>query len=425
MFTQRAKPTMSKKRKQLTDDNLTVLLPVKQARYSKADTDQRGLHHRVTPNGVRSMWAVERDQYGKQIWTLLGHWPEMKTEDAREKAREIIVRVKAGKPAFEPKPPAPDTLAAVADGWLKRYVVPKGLRTEKAIRSRLDKHVLPKLGARVFASIERIEYSRLLDHIEDRHRARTADQVLTDLRSMANWYETRDSNYTPTFVKRMKRGVKVTRDRVLNDGELRMIWQAAGDAGSFGALVKMALLTGQRRAKLISMKWDDVRDGCWHVPQEHIREKLAGGSLVLPKLALEILETQPHFVSNSHIFPGASGASVLSIGRHKKSFNAQLVAMGWAHIARKPDASPDWSVHDLRRTARSLMSRKETGISRDAAERVLGHVVGSATERIYDRDPYIEVKAEALAALAALIERIISPPPADDGKVVELAQRRG
>jgi putative ABC transport system substrate-binding protein len=41
----------------------------------------------------------------------------------------------------------------------------------------------------------------------------------------------------------------------------------------------------------------------------------------------------------------------------------------------------------------------------------------------YDRDPYIEAKAEALAALAGLIERILNPP--DDGKVVELAQRRG
>jgi hypothetical protein len=70
------------------------------------------------------------------------------------------------------------------------------------------------------------------------------------------------------------------------------------------------------------------------------------------------------------------------------------------------------------------MSRKEAGISRDSAERVLGHVVGSAVERIYDRDPYIEAKAEALAALAGLIERLLNPPP-DDGKVVELAQPPG
>jgi hypothetical protein len=265
---------MSKKRKQLTDANLTALLPVKRQRYSKADTDQRGLYIRVTPNGVRSLWAVERDQYGKLVWTLLGRWPELKIEDARAQAREIIVRVKAGKPAIEPQPPEPDTLAAVADGWLKRHVATKELRTEKAIRGRLEKYVLPKLGARAFTSIERIEFSRLLDHIEDHHRARTADQVLTDLRSMANWYEARDNNYTPPFVKRMKRGTMVTRDRVLNDDEIRMVWRAAGDAGSFGALVKMALLTGQRRAKLLSMKWDDVRDDVWHVPQGHPAKSL-------------------------------------------------------------------------------------------------------------------------------------------------------
>jgi integrase len=416
---------MSKKRKQFTDDNLATLLPVKRTRYSKADTDQRGLHHRVTPNGVRSLWAVERDQYGKQVWTLLGHWPELKIDEAREKAREIIVRVKAGKPAIEPKPPAPETLAAVAEGWLKRYVAPMELRTEKAIRSRLEKHVIPKLGTRVFASIERIEFSRLLDHIEDRHRSRTADQVLTDLRSMAGWYETRDSTYTPPFIKRMKRGTQVTRDRVLNDDEICMIWRAAGDAGSFGALVKIALLTGQRRAKLVAMKWADVRDGVWHVPQGHDREKTAGGDLVLPRLALEILESQPRFVSNPHVFPGSTGAC--SVGRHKKSFNARLEAMGWNSIVREPDKAgrpgkPGWTVHDLRRTARSLMSRKETGIPRDIAERVLGHAIGGAVEQVYDRHSYTVEKGEALAALAALVERIVSPP--DDDKVIELAQRR-
>jgi len=214
-------------------------------------------------------------------------------------------------------PAEPDTLAAVAEGWLKRYVATKELRTEKEIRRRLDKHVLPKLGTKVFASIERIEFSRLLDHIEDNHRARTANQVLTDLRSMANWYETRDSNYVPPFIKRMKRGTEVKRERALNDDELRTIWRAADDDGAFGSLVKLALLTGQRRSKLVTMKWGDVRGGCWYVPQGHVREKNAGGELVLPKLALEIIEAQPRFLRNPHVFPGTRGC------HHHQHRNAQ------------------------------------------------------------------------------------------------------
>jgi integrase len=392
---------MSKKRKQITDANLATLLPVKRQRYSKADTDQRGLHHRVTPNGIRSLWAVQRDQYGKQVWTLLGHWPELKIEAAREQAREIIKRVKVGKPAFETKPPEPDTLADVVANWLKRYVDAKGLRSEKDIRRRLYKLVVPKLGAREFASIGRRDYALLLDWIEDHHGTRQANQTLGDLRLMAGWYAGRDDNYLVPFIKSMKRGGKETsRDRVLNDDEIRMVWKAAGDAGRFGAIVRLALLTGQRREKLISMEWSDIRDGVWHVPHED-REKPNGGALTLPPLAMEIIEAQGQLQGNSRwVFPGYRGAGHFAgVGVLKAAFDKKL----------PPDMKP-WTIHDLRRTARSLMSRKETGISREAAERTLGHAIGSKVERTYDRDPYIQDKAEALAALAALIERILNGP---------------
>ena len=59
-----------------------------------------------------------------------------------------------------------------------------------------------------------------------------------------------------------------------------------------------------------------------------------------------------------------------------------------------------WVVHDLRRTARSLMSR--AGVRPDIAERVLGHAI-SGVEGIYDRHDYRAEKAEALAKLAALV----------------------
>ena len=66
-----------------------------------------------------------------------------------------------------------------------------------------------------------------------------------------------------------------------------------------------------------------------------------------------------------------------------------------------------WVVHDLRRTARSLMSR--AGVRPDIAERVLGHARGGV-EAIYDRHRYTVEKGDALLRLAALIETIVSPP---------------
>jgi integrase len=64
-----------------------------------------------------------------------------------------------------------------------------------------------------------------------------------------------------------------------------------------------------------------------------------------------------------------------------------------------------WRVHDLRRTARSLLSRV---VRPDIAERVLGHAIGGVAG-IYDRHRYHDEKADALRLLAGLIDGIVHP----------------
>jgi hypothetical protein len=71
---------------------------------------------------------------------------------------------------------------------------------------------------------------------------------------------------------------------------------------------------------------------------------------------------------------------------------------------------PDWTIHDLRRTARSLMSR--AGVRPDIAERAMGHAI-TGVEGFYDRHTYTDEKADALARLAGQIEQIINPAPAN------------
>ena len=77
-----------------------------------------------------------------------------------------------------------------------------------------------------------------------------------------------------------------------------------------------------------------------------------------------------------------------------------------------------WTIHDLRRSARSLMSC--AGVLSEHAERVMGHAIGGV-EGVYDRHSYFEEKAEALKRLAALIEAIVHPRSAD---VVQMQRKR-
>ena len=69
-----------------------------------------------------------------------------------------------------------------------------------------------------------------------------------------------------------------------------------------------------------------------------------------------------------------------------------------------------WTIHDLRRTARSLLSR--AGVRPDISERVMGHAI-VGVEGVYDRHRYDVEKAHALQALADLIDRILNPPAAN------------
>jgi len=76
---------------------------------------------------------------------------------------------------------------------------------------------------------------------------------------------------------------------------------------------------------------------------------------------------------------------------------------------------PSWVLHDLRRTARSLLSR--AGVRPDISERVLGHAI-PGVEGVYDRHSYDHEKADALNRLATLIDTIVHPP--EGGNVIAL-----
>jgi integrase len=385
-------------RKTLTDRSVAALKP-KAKRYVVPDPGQAGHYVRVMPSGTKTYAAVARDPFGKQIWATVGSAEVMPIGEARERARVAIGRIKEGLEPFEAPTPRAETFEHVAENWLKRHVEAKGLRSGAEIERVLRHCVYPSWKARPFVGIRRSHVAELLDKVEDEHGARTADYVLAIARGIANWYASRHDAYVPPFVRGMKRTdpKERERDRSLDDDELRAVWQAAQSNGTFGAFVRLALLTGQRREKLLTMRWTDIGDdGVWTIPTEE-REKGNADEVKLPKAALDIIAAQPRRGDNPYVLAGRTSGPIRGLGQMKRLLDAKLPAM------------PHWQVHDLRRTARSLMSR--AGVPRDIAERVLGHRVGNSVARVYDRHEYADEKAGALARLAALIERIVSGAP--------------
>jgi integrase len=183
------------------------------------------------------------------------------------------------------------------------------------------------------------------------------------------------------------------RDRTLTDPEICLVWRAAEANGSFGAFVRLLLLTAQRREKVATMRWQDVSvDGIWSIPSE-AREKGNAVELKLPDIAVDILRALPRFADNPYVFAGRGGSHFSGYSKAKAALDAKV-----------GDSVQPWTIHDLRRTARSLMSR--AGIRPEVAERVLGHAI-EGVAGTYDRHSYAEEKADAVKRLAGLIQNVV------------------
>lgn len=397
------------RRRSLTQKQVEALRP-KAARYAEPDPDLRGHYVRVSPNGVKTFVAVARDPFGKQVWATIGTADIFKIDEARERAREAIKRIRKGEPAFEAPPPPVDSFKAVAESYVQRHLKKNKARTTDEIERCLRKYIYPQpLGApwesRLLKDIKRSDVAKLLDYIEDHHGARQADVCLTIIAAICNWHAARDDKYVSPIVRGMKRDQKKKRARILSDDEISLIWRVAETGGKYGALVRLALLTAQRIGKIATMRWADVADdGTWTLPSE-AREKGNIGKVVLPGKALTIIREQTILAGNPYVFPGRGNKPLAGDSPLKRAFDKK-VSKAAQELGSHPPTP--WIVHDLRRTARSLMAR--AGVRPDVAERVLGHVVGGV-EGVYDRHSYEAEKADALARLASVIDEILAPRP--------------
>jgi integrase len=387
--------TIRKPRQKTLTDLMVANLRRKRRRYILRDPEQRGHYVRVPPEGPCVFAAVARHG-GKQVWAKIGTADVLKIEQARKKAQAAIERIRTGLPAFAPPPVEPDSFEDVSAGWLKRHVEAKGLRSGDEMERILKRYVLPVWHDRPFKDIQRSDVAALLDDIEDEHGKWTADAVLSVLRSLSSWFASRNDGYVPPFVKGMRRTSKKERERtrILSDVELRAVWAEAAQAGGFGAFLQMLLLSAQRRDKVATLQWKHLDGDIWTIETKP-GEKGNAGVLKLPPLAMKIIAAQPRLAGNPYVFAGRGKVAMSGFAKRHVGFRTACDVDGW-------------TLHDLRRTARSLMAR--AGVLSEHAERVLGHAL-PGVEGVYDQHHYTPEKAAALAKLAALIETIVSGEP--------------
>jgi integrase len=209
-----------------------------------------------------------------------------------------------------------------------------------------------------------------------------------------NWHSARTDDFRSPIVRGMGRYKprENARARILSDDELRAVWAAATEMdGPFGAFVKFLLLTAARRNEAAHMIWNEVDGSIWTLPAARNKTKQEL-SRPLSNAAQAVLSELLRFGNSPYVFT-TRGRTALRNFKAKRQLDQLSGVTGW-------------TLHDLRRTSRSLMSR--AGVNADIAERCLGHVI-NGVRGVYDRHDFREQTAHAYEALAAQIERIVSP----------------
>ena len=385
---------------------------------SLADIEIRGFTARRLPSGVVSYGFRYRDKTtGRSRWLALGLHGNVTADQARRLAQKHAGSVadrrdpvaEQERQRAEAKRAAAETVNAVLDRFLERHVRP-GLRSAHAIERALDVYVRPRWGSMSIYELRRSHIVAMLDAVEDEGGPVMADRVLSYVRKAFNWRAARDDDFVPPIVPGMARtkGKDRARDRILSDEEIRELWQVldqGGVASCHARFIRVLLLTGQRRSEVARADWREISADTWTIPAARYKTKI---DHVVPLTAavLAVLgEPQGHDRrASGFVFSNDGGRTALaSFGRAKAELDR---AIDESRRTRGLEPMPRWTLHDLRRTARSLMSR--AGVAADVAERVLGHVI-AGVRSVYDRHGYEAEKREALERLAALVARIVNP----------------
>jgi integrase len=347
------------------------------------DNAVHGLALRVSKGS--KAWYFHYTAGGVRRRLGLGSYPAVGLAKARTLATEAKGLVQDGlSPAGVAKA---NTLEAVTKDYLARA---SDLRSIGERRSAFERLVYPVLGARPIDQIKRSEIIQLLDRIEDGSGPVMADSTLAFLRRVMNWYASRSDEFRSPIVRGMARTKpkERARQRTLTDDELRAVWRAAEANGVFGAFVRFVLLTAARRSEASEMTWSEIDGTDWTLPASRNKTKV---DLVRPlsKAALATLPAK----RGEFVFSFTGRVGLTSLSRFKDRFDKACGVTGW-------------TIHDLRRSSRSLMSR--AGVPSDHAERCLGHAI-PGVRGVYDRHEYHAEKAHAYEALAGQIDRIIRP----------------
>lgn len=360
------------------------------------DEDVPGLGLRVLKSGSRS-WVVRYRVGRRQRVITLGKVALLSPGQARIKASEILAKAKLGEDfsteVRSKKANTGATLAALIELYVARYVDNNQKLSTRTETKRLLSTKWKPLHDLAITEINRQLVAERLTKLEIETSAITRNRARAALSRLFTWaMEEGLAEHNPV-VDTAKRP-ETTRDRVLLADELKAIWLATAGPGDHNAIIRLLMLTGQRREEVAAIGWRelDLKKALWSIPSERTKNGRPH-DVPLSSHAVAIFDQIPDRAERDLIF-----------GEGEGPFS------GWSKSKERLDRRSgvsNWRLHDLRRTLVTGMA--EIGIQPHVIEAVVNHVSGhkAGVAGIYNRATYAEEKRAALQTWADHLDVIL------------------
>jgi integrase len=239
----------------------------------------------------------------------------------------------------------------------------------------------------------------LLGAIADSSGAVAANRTRASLSALYGW-AMKEGLVAANPVALTNKNVEQSRERVLSDAELVVIWNACQE-DNYGRIIRILMLTGQRLSEISGLRWPEVslEKRLIELPGSRVKNGRAH-QIPISEAVAAILAAQPRTEGRDPVFGNGGSRAFSGYTATKAKLDARI-----AEATGKP--LPHWTAHDLRRTAATRMA--DLGVLPHVIEAVLNHASGhkNGIAGIYNRAVYAAEKAQALALWAAHVTALV------------------
>lgn len=393
----------------LTDTALKALKP-KDKPYTVADG--RGLYVEVFPTGGIA-WRYRYRLNGKLEKLTLGKYPALTLKNARKKRDEAAEAAAMGQsPARQKqlaKVAAADntTVLEFGERFFKELVA-KDRKDLTIPRRYFDKAIVPAIGAKPVRDVTTEDVRSIIWKKKSEGFDAAAGQIRGLLKRLFDYAMTAGLvSVNPVVALPMRHVHRVkSRERALSPDEIRAFLKAAFESNirrQFKIGLHLILLTMVRKSELLLARWEhvDFEQAEWHIPAEHSKTGKAHIVYLSRQAVVMFRELKTLAGGSELVMPGRGSLS--KPFAHNAINNALKVAL-------KGEDIPAFTIHDLRRTASTLLH--ENGWPSDVVEKALNHTIGGV-RGVYNRAEYELQRREMLQFWADYIEQQVQ-----DGRVI-------